>query len=200
MGMICSLQAVSDTNIQLILESPPLIWRLIAPDDPEAYLELMNGPERGLFARLFGNRKRVKAKDIPKLKRSKGEDALCDIDKAWHGIHYCLNGDDTGGEPPLDFLMEGGEFAGDVDVGYGPARLFDSATVKELNDIISKITPEKLHENFDPEAMEELEIYPAIWARDGEEAFEYLSTYLTELQSFIAACAKHHLGMAVYLG
>lgn len=37
MGMCLALHSVSDNNIKKILESPSLIWRLLAPDDPEIY-------------------------------------------------------------------------------------------------------------------------------------------------------------------
>jgi hypothetical protein len=33
----------------------------------------------------------------------------------------------------MDFITAGGNPAGDVDVGYGPARLIDSKTVKKID-------------------------------------------------------------------
>jgi hypothetical protein len=37
MGMVLELVALSDTNIARLLQDPPLVWRAITPDAPEAY-------------------------------------------------------------------------------------------------------------------------------------------------------------------
>ena len=36
------------------------------------------------------------------------EAGFVDLDKAWHCLHYLLTGSAVGGEPPLDFLLQGG--------------------------------------------------------------------------------------------
>ena len=54
MGMILSVTAVSDEKIDRMLADPPLIWKLLAPDDPEIYAETVSPtPEPGLLSRLF---------------------------------------------------------------------------------------------------------------------------------------------------
>lgn len=53
-----------------------------------------------------------------------------DVDKAWHGIHFLLCGNTWEGEHPLNFVVCGGQYVGDVDVGYGPARVYMSAEKK----------------------------------------------------------------------
>lgn len=199
MGMCLALHSVSDENIKKILESPPLIWRLIAPDDPEIYSESAQQGKKGIFSRLFGKKDVEPAAPIPDLQFIEGENMDGDLDKSWHGIHYCLNKTDYFAEPPMDFLTTGGQTAGDVEVGYGPARLIDSKTVKEIEERLSKVTTEKLRENYNPGDMAKLDIYPNIWVRDGEEGFEYIAEYFESLKSFIADCSKHELGMAIYL-
>ncbi len=37
MGMYMNLVTISDSNIQCIVEDPPLVWRIIAPEDHEVY-------------------------------------------------------------------------------------------------------------------------------------------------------------------
>ncbi|MBV9599873.1 MAG: DUF1877 family protein, partial [Chloroflexi bacterium] len=49
-----------------------------------------------------------------------------DLHKAWHAIHFVLTGSRLGGEAPLNFLVAEGTPVGEVDVGYGPARVFTS--------------------------------------------------------------------------
>ena len=120
-----------------------------------------------------------------------------DVDKSWHGIHYLLTGDAWGGEPPLDFIVSGGESVGDVDLGYGPARAFDSEDVRDLARALAPITPEKLFERWDPAAIATAEIY-AIQPDDDEER-EYIGAYYVQLKEFVAAAARDGLGMIVYL-
>jgi len=47
-------------------------------------------------------------------------DADLPLDKSWHGLQFLLTGQPVSGDPPLNFLTEGGTDVGDVDVGYGP--------------------------------------------------------------------------------
>lgn len=199
MGMCLALHSVSDRNLEKILESPPLIWRLIAPDDPEIYLESANENKKGFLSSIFSKKNNESSQVIPDLEYIEGENVDDDLDKSWQGIHYCLNKTDYDAEPPMDFITVGGKTVGDVEVGYGPARLFDSKTVKEIDKRISNITTEQLRTNYNPSEMERLDIYPNIWERDGEEGFEYISEYFENLKSFVASCSKNNLGMAVYL-
>jgi rubrerythrin len=86
----------------------------------------------------------------------------------------------------MDFITVGGKTAGDVDVGYGPVRLFDSKTVKEIDKRLSEITSDQLRKNYNPSDMERLDIYPNIGERDGEEGFKYIAEYFETLKTFIA--------------
>src|SRR5687768_4410646 len=54
-----------------------------------------------------------------------------DIDKAWHAIHYTLNGSVWEGEGPLSWVILGGQELGE-DVGYGPVRYLDPTQVKSV--------------------------------------------------------------------
>ena len=64
-----------------------------------------------------------------------------DLDKAWQGIHYCLNQTEYEAEPPLNFITTGGVEAGKIDIGYGPARLFKSEEVHNI--VKSRLTSHK---------------------------------------------------------
>ncbi|KJV05500.1 DUF1877 family protein, partial [Methylocucumis oryzae] len=145
MGMCFALHSVSDANIKKILESPPLIWRLLAPDNPEIYLESVNEAKKGFFfSSLFGYKKKEPDQPIPSLSFVEGENIDADLDKSWQGIHYCLNKTSYKAEPPMDFITLGGQMAGKVEVGYGPARLIDSNTVKAIHERLAKLTVEDL--------------------------------------------------------
>jgi hypothetical protein len=199
MGMCLALHSVSDANIKKILGRPELIWRLIASDDPEIYEETIKEKNRvGFFSKLFG-KKATTETEIPNLSFVEGENVDDDLDKSWQGIHYCMNKTAYEAEPPMDFITVGGDVAGDIDVGYGPARLFNSETVKEIHSRLSSITEADVSANYDPEDMDKLDIYPNIWRRDGNEGLEYITEYFVNLKSFVANCASNNLGMAVYI-
>ena len=155
MGICLTLHSVSDTNIDKILESPALIWRLIAIDEPEYYLQEVNkNLKRGFFSKILGKPEIPKVEVVPDLEFILGENLEDDLDKSWHGIHYCLNQTEHDAKPPMDFITLGGESAGDVDVGYGPARLFKHELVKEIEAALSTITTENLEKNYNPSEME----------------------------------------------
>ncbi|MBK6694577.1 MAG: YfbM family protein [Myxococcales bacterium] len=124
-----------------------------------------------------------------------------DVDKAWHGLHYLFTGTAWEGSAPLNFLVAGGRPVGDVDVGYGPARAFLNAEVRELVGALAPLTPEVLAERFNPAAMTHLEIYPDVWSRDAErdENLKYLLGYFVDLKEFIEGGAKSGEGLLVFL-
>lgn len=199
MGICCVLKSLSDINASRILADPPLIWRLIAPDDSEIYLECVGANKKpGFFSRLFGARSALIPEELPNFSFCKGENLELDLDKAWHGIHFCLNKSADDGEFPFDFLVRGGKEVGKIEVGYGPARIFTDKEVKKIWEAISHISTESLRKNYQPDQMESLEIYPGIWARDGEEAFSYLEENFNNLKKFLNQCVINNFGLAIY--
>ncbi|MGE0326815.1 MAG: YfbM family protein, partial [Polyangiaceae bacterium] len=123
-----------------------------------------------------------------------------DVDKAWQGIHWLLTGTAWEGDGPAAFIIQGGEQVGDEDVGYGPARGFTPAEVKAVAEALRGLTTEILHARFDPEAMEEADIYPSgIWVDEGDEAFEYLESYFDALKDFVLGAAREGEAMLVYI-
>ena len=62
---------------------------------------------------------------------------------------------------------------GDEDVGYGPARLFSAAEVREIHASLSRINREIAQRRFDGAAMDADDVYPQIWSRTDEDVFEY---------------------------
>ena len=199
MGMCLALHSVSDENIKKILEQPELIWRLIASEDPEIYEEAVKERSQvGFISRIFG-KKAPKEIEIPELSFVEGENIGDDLDKSWQGIHYCLNKIAYDAKPPMDFITVGGEVVGDIEVGYGPARLLSRETVKAIHNCLSNISEAEISANYNPKEMDKLDIYPNIWERDGDEGLEYISEYFACLKSFVANCVKNNLGMAVYL-
>jgi hypothetical protein len=199
MGMTMGIYTVSDANLERIAADPPLVWQLVAPEDREIYEESRadDASRPGWLARLFGKN----ARPTPDLTLASDEGQCCDLDKAWHGIHYLLTRKDAGAHFPEGFLLIGGRPAGDIEVGYGPVRLFASREVQRIHECLRDIGREELIRRFDPARMMEFEIYPTIWDRPAEEddTLGYLLEYFDSLSAFLNDAARSKLGLAIAL-
>lgn len=125
-----------------------------------------------------------------------------DLDKAWHGIHYLLTGTAWGGSEPLNYIIEGGRTVGDIEIGYGPARVLDSAQVRAFGQALAGVTHEQLRAAYQPTAMARAEVYPNIWDRADEspdEALDYLLAYFDELRAYVAQASDSGKGLITYI-
>jgi len=198
MSMLMSLKRCADEQIQQLLACPELIEAFTAPADMPA----LQPARPGFFARLLGVRPQAPApsaklpEDWPKAEEA---DEL-DLDKAWHGLHYLLTGSDWEGDWPLGFLVAHGTEVGDVDVGYGPARVFTSAQVQEISQALESLTADDLRARYDPARMMELDVYPTVWDSEQDEAREWLVEPLPALSDFVAETARQGKGLVLWLG
>jgi Domain of unknown function (DUF1877) len=206
MGMVVSLSSVRDETIERLLADPPLVWQLIAPDDPDAYdrarREAEDRTRPGLFSRLFGGRKQdTPSTPAPALELADDEGELGDLDKSWHGIHYLLTGQADESGTPLEFLAAGGTFVGDDDVGYGPPRAFTSSETRAIAAALAAVSDDELRSRFAPEAMMRAEIYPEIWDRDpcDDDTLGYLMEYVAVLRTAMATVTSRGHGLLVVL-
>lgn len=120
----------------------------------------------------------------------------CDLDKAWHAVHYILNGDAWDGEFPLNFLVSGGEEVGE-DMGYGPVRFLSAAETELLKNELDKITVADFENRFNAEALATSEIYPAIdWADDTRS---WLADSYTSIKDYINDAAANKKGIYISL-
>jgi len=146
--------------------------------------------------KLLGNPSSIVAFLQPRMETP---GAMLDVDKAWHGIHWLLNGFAWEGAWPTGFIVAGGTSVGDEDVGYGPARALRSEEVAEVNAALQKISSERLKENFDADELASAEIYPQIWD-EGDEALDYLVSNYEDLKKYVADAAAKKMGMLVWIG
>jgi len=200
MGMSLSLVALSDSNIERILQDPPLVWQAIAPDEPEYYeTARAEHAKRSLLSKLFG--RAAPSENARDLEMSSFERLSTDLDKAWHGIHYLLTGTDAEGEYPSNFLVAGGTTVGNVDVGYGPARALTSTETRAVRDFLKSVDDEELRRRFNPEDMLAKRIYPDIWARDPAEqdSLGYLIEHVRILRGFLDQAVDEGLGIVLYI-
>ena len=113
------------------------------------------------------------------------------LDKAWHGVHYLLAGAaEPGPELRSQAVLGGVELGEDPEgfSGYGPARYFRAAQVRQLSEELRR--PEVESEaaaRFDSGRMTQLQIYPG-W-RDGERDKEWLIDAFQRLRDFYVSAA-----------
>lgn len=203
MSMILGLTTVTDATIARLLADPPLVWRILSPDDHEEMEAEARPPARSWLARIFGAGPSSPAptRGPDALPLAPNEGRQIDLDKAWHGIHFLLTGRADGGDKPANFLLHGGREVGDVDVGYGPARALTSADTRAAHAMLAARSDDALRARFDAEAMMGAEIYPEIWDRDPEEddAVGYLMENVASLRTFLAKAADEGLGILITL-
>jgi uncharacterized protein DUF1877 len=113
------------------------------------------------------------------------------LEKAWHGVHYLLAGtSEPGPELRSQAVLGGVELGDDPEgfSGYGPARYFRAARVRELSEELRR--PEVDAEavaRFDPAKMAQLGIYPG-W-RAGDQDKQWLFDALQRLRDFYSSAA-----------
>lgn len=127
-------------------------------------------------------------------------EAALDVDKAWHGIHFLLCGEAWGGGFPLGFIMGAGTPVGEVDVGYGPARVFTSGQVADIAAALEPITAHQLRQRYDARAFKAADIYPEIWDEPLEICLdEYVLHYYDVLKEFLLQARAQGSGLIVFV-
>lgn len=206
MGMVIGLVALRDEDIERIHADPPLVWLVVAPDDPEAY-EQERAKSKGLFSKLFGKKAAAETPTIEIL----GE---CDLDKAWDGVSYLLTGkscatfgtvpaghlsaEDSGF--PLNFLIRDSRLVGDIEVGYGQARTFSSAEMRAVHEAMKPFTDEVLMLRYNAADMTAQKVYLEMWDGESEpEMRQWLVDLTKDLRSFVADCAAKNCGCLIYM-
>ena len=201
MGMVLQMHTLSDENIERLLADPALIWLMLEPDDLDMYASARRESRpRGLLGRIFGRGGSGGGDDEPPPDFPLGpaENQVTDLDKAWHGIHYLLTGTADGGEPPLNFIVLGGDEVGDIEVGFGPARVMRAEEVKKVGEALAGIERDELKERFDAEEMIRQDIYGALEDYLDDD-MEYFLGWFDTLKDFVGAAAEKDLGLVLLL-
>jgi hypothetical protein len=83
-----------------------------------------------------------------------------DLGKAWHAVHFLLNGSAWGGGPPLFDAVLGGTPLGDP-TSYEPIRFVSAEEVEAVAEALPE--PDELVPRFTHKAMRQAEVYPDSW-------------------------------------
>jgi hypothetical protein len=194
MSMIGKLARVSVQQLESLHGNPESIMQLLYPDnEPEV------PSEPGFFGRLFG-RKVAPAKAVEPVEALNEDDAI-DLDKAWHSLHFLLNGQAWEGAFPQGFLVSCGKEVGAVDVGYGPARSFTPEEVAGIAAFLDAQDETKLRAAVNPAAMREAEVYCGAGPEDtlSDEEWEYLVGAFRNAREFVRETAARKMALLVYI-
>jgi hypothetical protein len=185
MGICLAMVRLSDAAIDEICATPKKALHFWMQDEaPEA-------EPVGWFGRLLGK----KDSGSPKCSVSREPEDETDLDKAWEAMDYLLS-EGRRNEGTARFLTEGGVEVPE-EIGYGPPRVIRSAEVKKIDAFLRGVKPESLRAHYVPQAMDREKIYPQIWARDGDEGFEYIFSFFEPLRSFISDAAQRGVGIMI---
>src|ERR1700730_920648 len=120
------------------------------------------------------------------------------LNKAWHAIHFVLTGSRLGGAEPLNFLIAEGTPVGEVDVGYGPARVLTSAQVRAIAGGLAALKPEDVATRIDLKKLDDEVIYPGNWQSNGF-GVNYVVENYRQMRDLIVRLADQGLGMVLYI-
>ena len=120
------------------------------------------------------------------------------LGKAWYWLHFLFTGSIDEGDPPLNFLMDGGRVVGDIDVGFGPARSFTRKQVAEIAQALDALTIERLLERVDLDVFEVL--YPGRKIDlSSTDDLNYWFGDFFEVGELAQLGAKNKMGMLVWV-
>jgi len=123
-------------------------------------------------------------------------DSRLDIDKAWHGIHFMLTGQQYDGTPPLSNVIFSASTVGD-DLGYGPARYLTATDVTTVAELLKSLLPADFAKRYDADALIENDIYPQAWS--GDEDLDYLLSWYSRLRNYYLDATSKNNAMLQYL-
>ncbi len=193
MGVAAQVFALKEDRLALILAHPPLLMKLLAPDDEDAVRMMQD--ELAKPAGLFGFLRKKPMAALPDVEFSEEEQTPADLDKAWHAIHFLFTGVADNAAPPLNFLDAGGTPVPGSDVGLGASRVFSAAQTREMGQALAALSEDALMARYDGPKMVRLDIYPAIWERP--ESRDYVRENLKGLRDFLLKAAAEGKGLVV---
>ncbi|WP_127588951.1 YfbM family protein [Paenibacillus koleovorans] len=104
------------------------------------------------------------------------------LDKAWHAIHFILNGTAwEGDEPMVDVVIGGTEIEGGETY---TVRYLTDEEVKTIASVLEELKGQPLVDRYQPDKMTELGIYPQTVDWESEDELQYVFNYYWEMVDF----------------
>lgn len=114
----------------------------------------------------------------------------CSVEKAWHAIEFMLTRLTEAGRVPTVWPLVGGPEIG-PSLSYGPAWYRTPEEVRQIADVLSRVSREDFRWAYAPELMAADDVYPNIWDRaDEREAnFDYVWQWFAGMVDFYREAA-----------
>lgn len=126
------------------------------------------------------------------LVEERGEEPDGYIDKAWGGLEYLFERARVG----VDLF-----FDGDLLEGEAAVYTWTPELVRSTAEVLRGTPFEVLAAHFDAEDMDDSEVYPTVWVRDGDElGLDYLRGNYENLVEFFEFAAKQGSGAVMSFG
>jgi len=123
---------------------------------------------------------------------------MLELGRAWHGIHFLLNGSAWGGDGPAFDAVLGGTALGDPS-SYEPVRLLVPDAVADVARHLDRTGPAELTPRFTHRALQRAEVYPeAAWSEPDALTAFLLPAY-ARLAAFFAAAAAERDAVLITL-
>lgn len=187
MSMLFELRRVSEAQAKLLSQDPSDIFFFLSGSEPYQ-------PPKPFFKRLFAPKEPAKP---PRQWQSPAEGTVLELDTQWHVIHYFLARDAWAGDLPAGSLMGGAEL-GDVDMGYGPARLLNSAQVDEFLAFLENLDRDDFGADITGAELEKNEIYGG-YAGWSHEDTTRLWDYIEALKSLLSVAQLNRESIVMHL-
>lgn len=194
MGIAMTARALSDEKIRAIMDDPPLVWRIVEPDNPQAYLRASgHARPQGWPSRLF-RRRQPMLPVVPDFAFSEAESAEVDLDKSWDGVNFCLKQLIPPGA--CANLFEDGKPVGDIEIFNGPALCLGSDEVAAIARHYAAISAADLLARYAQSDMGDVYL-SGVWLNQDEDSRAYLADNFLALQAFVLSAARNRLGILV---
>ena len=158
MGMTCTLHRVAAARIDGLIGSPASVRAFLEADDENWIISRPKGLI-GFLLRLTPMsvetatpKEPLTPEDMDRLRETE-----CDLEGAWHGLHFLFTGTAWEGNEPACYLVQGGEDLGDDDFDV-PLRLLRPEHVRDFNRVLGDLSEDELRRRYDPKRMTGLKI------------------------------------------
>ncbi len=213
MGMRMTFYALNSQNLAELLAHPkrlPAFERTHEKDQKQRSSMSAQDYEKYLATTQREKQDYAKRTNNPWIAyepRKKGYKSLfqLDLDKSWNGLHFLLTGNASGSSWLSWLPFAGGgkvisPIFGGAKIGNGGEyegnRYFTAKEVRAMHAALTSKNMEEWGENFDPLKMEKLNIYPGIWKKEGQSAYDdFLLPNLQGLITFFEEAAGQNLAV-----
>lgn len=217
MGLALCLRRVDAAELERLIKSPNQVYRFLLGKDPPLPTDPPLGrPALEVFDHRFGmdvdgfkgilaQARVARFDELPAASPERqrvwqiGEEI--DVGKAWHIIHYLLNGTAAKVHGPEGALVGNDRFIGMCEIGDSLPWALLPDEVAHFAVAIAPITRKVMTDRFDVPAMQQSGVYlsGSISIKPDEDNLDYVWHQLARLKKFFAAACRLKQGVILFM-